>query len=87
MLLSKLEKEQYIIIDNLFTKKDQKVIKDNLFDPFFPWYLIEHRNKKEKFSSLPKISNKKTSMSMLNLFTYFQREIKIYLNILKLLLA
>ena len=59
MLLNKLEKEQYIIIDNLFTKKDQKVIKDNLFDPFFPWYLIEHRNKKEKFSSLPKISKQK----------------------------
>ena len=59
MLLNILEKEQYIIVDNLFTKKDQRVIKDNLFDPFFPWYLIEHRNKKQKFSSLPKISKQK----------------------------
>ena len=59
MLLNRLEKEQYIIVDNLFTKKDQRVIKDNLFDPFFPWYLIEHRNKKQKFSSLPKISKQK----------------------------
>ena len=59
MLLNILEKEQYIIVDNLFTKKDQRVIKDNLFDPFFPWYLTEHRNKKQKFSSLPKISKQK----------------------------
>ena len=59
MLLNRLEKEQYIIVDNLFTKKDQRVIKDNLFDPFFPWYLIVHRNKKQKFSWLPKISKQK----------------------------
>mgnify|MGYP003671431822 CR=1 FL=1 len=80
MLLNRLEKEQYIIVDNLFTKKDQRVIKNNLFDPFFPWYLIE-----QNFLHYQKYQNKKMLKNMLNLFMYFQREIKIYLNILKLL--
>jgi len=51
MLFDTIKRKQYLVCDNLLSSTEQNTIKNTLFDVYFPWFLIEHRDNKDNFTS------------------------------------
>jgi len=52
MLFESIKKNKVLVYDNLLNGEEIKSIKENIFDPYFPWYLIQTRDKQDKFYSV-----------------------------------
>ena len=44
MLFESIKKNKVLVYDNLLNGEEIKSIKKNIFDPYFPWYLIQTKD-------------------------------------------
>ena len=61
MLFESIKKNEILIYDNLLNSEEIKSIKENIFDPHFPWYLIQTKDEYDKFYSVDMNTYKKAS--------------------------
>ena len=61
MLFESIKKNEVLIYDNLLNSEEIKSIKENIFDPYFPWYLIQTKDEYDKFYSVDMDTYKKAS--------------------------
>jgi len=61
MLFESIKKNEILIYDNLLNSEEIESIKENIFDPHFPWYLIQTKDEYDKFYSVDMNTYKKAS--------------------------